>query len=115
VSFFCSVSCYLKDLFGQETSLIPDEWVPFINLINSTTFRKSKAAMSLTQFLCTLCEADFDALILHTVDSGGNVRGIRNLPTKYTSIDENIINNVLVKMEKNQKRRYCQMDESLYI
>jgi hypothetical protein len=60
---FYIVSCFLKNLLGQETSLTPDEWAPFINLINSTSFWKSKAAMSLTHFLCTFCEADFDALI----------------------------------------------------
>jgi hypothetical protein len=109
LSLFYSVSCFLKDLLGQETSLTPEEWVPFINLTNSTTFCKSKAAMSLTQFHCTLCEADVDALMLHDVDPGGNFRGIRNLPTDYTSIVENITNNVLVKMEKTKKENVVKL------
>ncbi len=60
---FYSVSSFLGDLLEQETSFTPDAWDPFIDLNSSTTFCESKATLSLTQFLCTLSEADFNVLI----------------------------------------------------
>jgi hypothetical protein len=50
---FYSVSSFLGDLLAQEKSSIPNAWVPFINLNNSTRFCESKAALFLTKFLCT--------------------------------------------------------------
>jgi hypothetical protein len=60
---FYSVSFFLGDLVQQETYSLPDAWDPFINLKNSTAFCESKAALSLTWFLCTLSKADFNVLI----------------------------------------------------
>ncbi len=60
---FYSVSSFLEDLVQQETSSTPDAWVPFISPNNSTTFCESKVALSLTQFLYKLSEADFNVLI----------------------------------------------------
>ncbi len=61
--FFYSVSCFLRDLVQQEASSPPDAWDPFINLKNPIIFCESKAALSLTWFLCTLSKADFNVLI----------------------------------------------------
>jgi hypothetical protein len=55
----------------------------------------------LTQFLCTLTEADFDVLIEYFGSSDDKKPKL--LPTKYTSIVENLMNNVLVKTEQTQK------------
>ncbi len=60
---FYSVSFFLGNLLPQEKSSTPNAWVPFIGLNDSNTFCESKAALSLTQFLCTLSEADFNVLI----------------------------------------------------
>jgi hypothetical protein len=50
---FYSVSFFLGDLLPQEKFSTPNAWVPFIGRNDSTTFCESKAALSLTQFLCT--------------------------------------------------------------
>jgi hypothetical protein len=98
---FYSVSSFLGDLFSQEKSSTHNAWVPFIGLNNSTTFRESKAALFLTQFLCTLSEADFDVLINYFgfLDD----KKPKRLPTKYTLVVENLRNKILVNMEQNQK------------
>ncbi len=57
--------------------------------------------MYLTQFLCTLTEADVDVLIEYFESSDD--KKLKPLPTKYTSIVENLMNNVLVKTEQTQK------------
>jgi hypothetical protein len=61
---FYSVSFFLGDLVQQEISYPPYAWDPFINLKNSTAFCESKAALSLTCFLCTLSKADVNVLII---------------------------------------------------
>ncbi len=60
---FYSVTSFLGDLLPQETSSTPDAWAPVINLNSTTRFCESKAALSLTQFLYRLSEADFYVLI----------------------------------------------------
>jgi hypothetical protein len=95
---FYSVSSFLGDLFPQEKSSTPNAWVPFINLNNSTKFCESKAALSLTQFLCTLSKSDFNVLIEYFGFS--NDKKPKQLPTKYTLIVENLRNNVQVNMEQ---------------
>jgi hypothetical protein len=98
---FYSVSSFLGDLLPQEKSSTPNAWVPIINLNNSTRFHKSKAALSLTQFLCTLSKANFDVLIQYFGFSDD--KKPKRLPTKYTLIVENLRNNTLVKTEQTQK------------
>ncbi len=99
--FFAIVPCFLQDLLLQETSSTPDAWVPFIGLKNSTTIHESKAALSLTWFLCTISEADFDVLINYY--GFNDDKNPRQLPAKYTSTVENLRDNVLVNMEQNLK------------
>ncbi len=72
-----------------------------MGLNNSARFCGSKAALSLTQFLCTLPEADFDVLFEYFGFSDDNKP--KQLPTKYTLIVENLWNNYLVKMEQTHK------------
>jgi hypothetical protein len=78
---FYSVSSFLGDVLPPGKSSIPNAWVPFIKLNNSTRFCKSKAALSLTQFLCTLSRADFDVLIQYFGFSDDEKP--KQLPTKY--------------------------------
>jgi hypothetical protein len=98
---FYSVSSFLGDLLPQETSSTPDAWAPLINLNNSTRFRESKAALSLTQFLYRLSEADFNVLINYFgfLDD----KKPKQLPIKYTLIVENLRNLVLVNVEQDEK------------
>jgi hypothetical protein len=102
VCVFFSVSSFLGDLHSQVKSSTPDAWVPFINLNNSTRFCESKAALFLTQFLCTLSEADFDVLVEYFGFSGD--KKPKQLPTKYTLIVENLRNNVQVNTEQTHKK-----------
>ncbi len=98
---FYSVSSFLGDLLPQEKSSTPNDWVPFINLNNSTRFCESKAALSLTQVLCTLSEVNFDVLIQYFGFSDD--KKPKQLPTKYTLIVENLRNSVQVKTEQTQR------------
>jgi hypothetical protein len=98
---FYSASFFLRDILSQEKSSTPNVWVPFIGLNNSTRFHESKAALSLTQFLCTLSKADFDMLIEYFGFSDD--KKPKQLPTKYTSIVENLRNSFLVKIEQTHK------------
>ncbi len=99
--FFYSVSCFLRDLIQQGTSSLPDAWVPFIGLKNSTTFCESKAALSLTRFLCILPEADFKVLIEYF--GFNDDENTKQLPAEYTLIVENLSNNVFVNTEQDLK------------
>ncbi len=98
---FYSVSSFLGDLLPQEKSSTPNAWGPFIDLNNSTKFCESKAVLSLTQFLCTLSMADFDVLIEYFGFSDN--KKLKQLPTAYTFVVENLRNNVLVKTEQTHK------------
>ena len=46
----------------QEKSTFPVEWLPYINMTDSKTFSGSKIIQDMAKFLCTIGEADFDAL-----------------------------------------------------
>jgi hypothetical protein len=98
---FYSVSFFLRDLLPQEKSSTPNAWVPFIGLNYSTSFCESKATLSLTRFLCTLSEADFNVLINYF--GFNDDKNPKRLPTKYTLIVENLGNNVLVNTEEGDK------------
>jgi hypothetical protein len=78
---FYSVSNFLGDLVQQETSSTPDVLAPFIDLNNSTRFRYSKAALSLTWFLCTLSDADFN-LLVNYFGFNNDDENTKRLPTK---------------------------------
>jgi hypothetical protein len=98
---FYSVSSFLGDLLPQEKSSTPNAWVPFIGPNNSSTFRESKAALSLTQFLCTLSKADFDVLMNYF--GFNDDKKSQQLPTEYTLIVENLRNKILVNTEEGDK------------
>jgi hypothetical protein len=98
---FYSVSCFLQDLVQQGASSTPDAWFPFIGLKNSTTFCESKAALSLTQFLCTISEADFKVLIEYFGFNDDKIT--KQLPAEYTLIVEYLRDNVLVNTEQDLK------------
>jgi hypothetical protein len=98
---FYSASSFLGDLVQQETSSTPDDWAQFSSLNDSTPFRESESALSLTQFLCTLSEADFDVLINYF--GFNDDKNPRRLPAEYTSIVDNLRDNVLVNMAQNLK------------
>jgi hypothetical protein len=104
--FFYSFAHFITDLYPQQTSSTPKEFVPFINLKNSKSFHESKAAVSLTEFLCTFSEADFDALMELYSDrfSDDNDRKPTKLPTKYALLVDNLRNSVLVKTKKNKRK-----------
>jgi hypothetical protein len=59
---FYSVSSFFTELHSQEKFTFPGEWLPYINMTNSKTFRDSNVIQDLAEFLCTICEANFDAL-----------------------------------------------------
>ena len=98
---FHSVSSFLRDLVQQETSSIPNIWVQFLSLNDSNRFRDSQAAWYLTRFLCTLSEADFDVLI--TYYRFNDDENTKQLPVEYSSIFENLRDNVLVNTEQDLK------------
>jgi hypothetical protein len=102
VSFLQCV-IFLRRSPSQEKSSTPNAWIPFIDLNDSTGFCVSKAALFLTQFLCTLSEADFDVLIEYF--GFGDDKILKQLPTEYALIVENQRNNVLVKMEQTHKEK----------
>jgi hypothetical protein len=54
----------------------------------------------LTKFLCTLSEADFNVLINFF---GFDDEKPKQLPTKYTSVVENLRNKIMVNKEQNLK------------
>jgi hypothetical protein len=91
---FYRVSSFLDDLVQEETFSPPDAWAPFIGLEDSNRFCGSKAAWYLTQFLCTLSEADFNVLINYF--GFNDVKNTKQLPAKYTKIFNNLRDNVLV-------------------
>jgi len=96
------VSSFVKALHPQETSSTLKEWVPFINLNNSTRFCGSKAAVFLTQFLCTLSEADFNVLSLYSDEYSDDREPIK-LPPEFALFVQNLRNNVLEKTEQTKK------------
>jgi hypothetical protein len=96
--FSYSVSSFLGDLLSQEKSSTPNGWVPSIGLNDSTRSCESKAILFLTQFLCTLSEADFD--VLNKCFGFSDDKKPKQSPTKYTLLVENLRNNFLVKTEQ---------------
>ncbi len=57
-----SVFSFFKELNSQEKSTFPVKWLPYINITNFKTFSGSKIIQDLAKFLCTIGEADLDAL-----------------------------------------------------
>jgi hypothetical protein len=98
---FYSVSSFLGDLVQQETSSSPDAWAPFFGLNDFNRFRDSKADWFLTQFLCTLSKADFN--VIFNYYGFNHDKNLRHLAAKYTSIVENLRDNVLVNTEEGDK------------
>ncbi len=98
---FYSVSSFLGDLLPQEKSSTPDACIQLTGLKIFTIFHESKAAWFLTQFLCTLSEADLNVLIEYFwyLDD----KKPKQLPPEYTLIVENLRKNVLVNTEQVQK------------
>ncbi len=94
---------FLRRSSSTRKSSTPNTWVPFIDLNNSTKFCESKAALSLTHFLCTLSKADFNVFIEYFGFSDDEKP--KQLPTEYTLIVENLRNNVLENTEQNQKKK----------
>jgi hypothetical protein len=78
----------------------------FFGLNNSTTFCDSKAALLLTQFLCTLSEADFNLLIEYFCFLDD--KKPKQLPTDYTLIVEDQRNLVLVNTEQSQTEAFVE-------
>jgi hypothetical protein len=109
---FYSVSHFLGDLVQQGTFSPPNAWAPFISLKNSTRFCDSKAAFSLTWFLCRLSEAVFDVLLNYF--GFNDDKNTKQLPAEYSEIFKNLRDNILVNKEK-RTRSYYQMGDSLFI
>jgi hypothetical protein len=59
VSFY-SVSSFLTEPHLQEKSTFAGEWSKFISMTNSKTFSDSNVIQDLSEFLCTICEADLN-------------------------------------------------------
>ncbi len=87
ICFFYSVSSFLTELHSQEKSTFPGEWLPYINMTDSKTFSDSNVIQDLAQYLCTICEADFDALVEYY---GDIMKTDKKLPLEYASFVERV-------------------------
>ncbi len=84
----------------QEKSTFPVEWLPYINMMDSKTFSGSNVIQDLAEFLCTVGEADLDALEECVGECYGDIENdIENdiekedkvLPLKYALFVEKVI------------------------
>jgi hypothetical protein len=83
---FYSVSSFFKELHSQEYSTFPVKWSPYIIMTDSKTFSGPQIIRDLAEFLCTIGEADLDAL--------------KECYGEYYSDDENDIEDDIEKEDK---------------
>jgi hypothetical protein len=97
---FYSVSSFFKEVHSQENSTFPIEWSPYINMTNSKTFSGLKIIQDLAEFLCTIGEADLDAL--------------KECYVEYYSDDENDIEDDIEKEDKVLPFKYASFVDRVY-
>ncbi len=94
---FYSVSLFFKEIHSHKNSTFPVEWSPCINMTDSKTFSGSKIIQDLAEFLCTIDEADLDAL--------------KECYSEYYSDDENNIEDDIEKEDKVLPLKYVLIDD----
>ncbi len=91
------MSSFFKELHSQGKSTFPGEWLPYINITNSKTFSDSNVIQDLAEFLCTICKADINTIVIFYDD-------IEKKDKVLLLVYASFVEKVRLKTEKSQNK-----------